>query len=335
MKRTTYLVLFILLITLLTSCSKKSSSIAKETEDITFPTFELDENPQNVDYSMEMGFNLDNDAFFTYAGETLEIPYYIYNDGNSFSMGTYLFINGLIQEYISPDKENTYMYVTEVPTNTRVEKTLSVDKMTNTDNDEGYVRLCCVLNPETIPNQDNFDYKHDTSVTEIRGRRLEYTTKSGLLDSQSIPERGNYSIATDEEINEYYNAGINQINTRKVMLNIESLEGASPAVTDNGILNMHFRGLGGMEECTFNVYIFINSIPLIVEDEYPFSIVLKGERNMIATDISVDLSKLDADKYRLCTYNTVYMYAVPVSDNISDSIMKTETRSVKWTNYEK
>lgn len=243
-------------------------------------TYDAVETSESLDYQMAMGFNLADNEGFTYVGDSVEVSYYIDNQGSEFEMGVYLFVDGIIQEYDAVDYEG-YLYTVTAPAETTTDVSLSFEPTFGMSDEQHYVRLVYVLNPETVPTSDTFDFKHDTSVNSPFSRTLDIQEDIG--EEESYESLGSISEMTDEDL-DYFDLLESDGSTSEKILSanfvLESDNGSEGKLeVSDGELSLTIYGMGGTDTEDYNIYFFLNAEPVFT-DSSPFRMTLNGGENL-------------------------------------------------------
>ena len=331
MKRKILVITMITMITMmaLASCGKKKhkndkQNFSKEMESYLSETEEEAPTSSDNDIVNHTSYGSDYSECIYNDDGTCSIDYTIDNGDVDVELGVYLFINGDMQKYTTENNnECLFMHCFDVEKKTKKTFKLTFNPIVSKKSEKFYIRVCNILNPNTIPDSKYFQYGINTYITDgfpkkISNKNVKVVEKKvsiykstemsedKIKEYQYTDDRGNFkdklSSARFElvEINEEY--------TNWLKINKDSI-------------SCNLRAMGGMKS-NYNIYAFINNRCINEDDAVEFD--LEGETSEINETIEMNFSSM-IDECSINKYNSFSVIACPKDGEEFNSICKTNS----------
>lgn len=284
------------------------------------------ENPFSSDFTnsedvmFAYGFGIISPAAeetIKYDGEPIEIEYYIDNVGATMSSGMSIFVNGIPQAYrVEDSKEETYMYITEVPEKTIKRIKISLIPVTGVKGEILNIRFISILNPQIRPNKLEYLFAHTNSMTTFLPRKLQMLKSSPTKNNKTYKTLPPQREMTKEELDKviYIDSKGNQVDKfRRFNMSVTDAENHNQSyiVNSNGELNILMQSYGGPEE-KYLIIPYINHIEFS-SDMFPSILSIKSGHNLFEENFSININNIDKTKYKIKEFNTFYILAIPLS----------------------
>lgn len=309
MRKIMKLYLALALVLSLCACSNKEElpiiSATSETED----PFVIGGGSETTMLSYKFGL-IDFPENCTYSGKPVEFDMYYQNGSFEVETGFLIFVNGIPQTYLINDQdESSIMHKFDLAAGERQVIHVSFVPNTGKKGDVMNLQFASMLEPSYVTNQ-NENYGNNHRLLELTPSTLTFETDSNGKDFSE------YSIEKTELIDQdiidrYSLTSASAADTHMLKL-YDTFADVDIFSVDKGSVLLTLEDFGGAG-AEYRTTIFIDNIPIKIENKYDYAEYYLKEGNYIRQEIKIPVDNSE-DKH------SVYAVSVPVDTNSSGNI---------------
>lgn len=320
------LVMSMITMMVLCSCGKKNHEDDKQkfsremesylSEEEEMSTLSYDDIVNNTSYGSDYSDCINNDD------GTCSIDLTIDNGDVDVELGVYLFINGDMQKYtIDKNTESSFMHSFDVEKKTNKTFRLTFKPIVSKKSENYYVRLCNMLNPNSIPNSRDYQYGINTYITGGFPRKI--SSKNIRVVEKKVSVYKSTEMSEDKIKKYQYTDDRGNFRDKLSSASFELVEKNGEYtnclnIGEESIL-YNFRAMGGMK-CSYNIYAFINNRCINEYNAIEFD--LEGETSEINETIDMNLNSI-IEELNINKFNSFYVIACPNDGEECNTICKT------------
>lgn len=315
------------------------SMISSEIVTVTNP-FDTDDIKASSNSEIIANFgvyvNKENVEYLTYENDRLVLPLTVQNEGSDMTLGFFVFVDGVVQEYSSENNENkAIMQTFAVEAESVSAYELYIDNIQTADNKHNMnLSFMTIVNPDFVPTLDNISNKTTDMYSCGVPIPLHMESEPVISDMKILTEYDSHVISDEDK--HKYNI-ITEIDDSTTSFQLyDAADDERPinmiAYNDNGTLELKLIGFSvNQSAVTYRISFFKNNQRIQFNEGYDYLDIEQRSGYFSSADIRLD--GISENDFVYCIAEPIDSYDVTAKKSVRISAFNEAEMPEKTDDY--